>query len=242
MKRIFAIITAGVILFFSSCNSNGKETEATTTDSTTTTTAGVDTTTVAEPAFTPFKVFMVHHHVKNFDTWKAAYMAHDSMRQAYGITHYVIGRELGDSNMVMVIDKMNDEKRAKEFAGLPKLKEAMQKAGVNSAPIFSYVNVIRNDDSKIDQKDRIMIAHKVKDFDTWLKAYDGEGKATREANGMIDRGMARGIDDSNMVYIVFAVTDMAKAKARAASPELKKIMMDAGVMGQPKVYFYKLVE
>ncbi len=57
---------------------------------------------------------------------------------------------------------------------------------------------------------------------------------------MIDRGLARGIYDSNMIYIVFAITDIAKAKARIASPKLKKIMMDAGVQGPPKIYYYRL--
>ena len=194
------------------------------------------------PAFTPFKVFLIQHHVKNFDAWKVGYLAHDSVRQAYGITKYGLGRGTADSNMVTVFDKMDDENKAKEFAKLPNLKEAMQKAGVNSTPTFSYATVIRNDDSPIDQKDRVMVSHKVKNFDAWLKVYDAEGKDTRAANGMIDRGMARDLDDSNMVYLVFAITDMAKAKARVASPELKKIMTDAGVIGQPKIYFYKLVE
>lgn len=243
MKRLSAIVTAGLILFISSCNSGGKETESTATD-TTATTASADTTTpiMTPPAFTPFKVTIIQHHVKNFDTWKAAYLANDSLRQAYGITHFVFGRGLNDSNMVMIIDKITDENKAKEFSKLTALKAVMQKAGVNSMPTFSYANVVRNDDSQIDQKDRIMVVHKVKDFDTWLKGYDAEGKDTRAANGMIDRGLARDMDDSNLVSIVFAVTDMAKAKARAASPELKKLMMDAGVIGQPKVYFYKLVE
>ncbi|MGH2647464.1 MAG: hypothetical protein ACRDE8_07845 [Ginsengibacter sp.] len=243
MKRISAIISAAVIVFFSSCNSNGKETEATTTD-TTATTAAADTSSpvMTPPAFTPFKIFMVRHQVKNFAKWEAGYMANDSLRQVYGISHFVIGRGLDDSNMVYVIDKMTDESKAKEFAKLPNLKEAMQKAGVVGVPTFSYSNVIRSDDSPIDQKDRIMVAHKVKDFDAWLKVYDAEGKETRAANGMVDRGLARDMDDSNMVYIVFAVTDMAKAKARSTSPELKKLMTEAGVIGQPKIYFYKLVD
>ncbi len=236
MKRISAIFSAGVILFFSSCNNSGKEKGETKMGDTTAATV------VTAPSFIPFKVFMVQHTVKNFDKWKAAYLAHDSIRQMSGITHYVFGRGLADSNSVIVIDKMNDVKKAKELSASPNLKEAMEKAGVTGPPKFSYAEVIRNDDAKIDQKERIMVAHKVKDFDAWLKVYDGEGKATRQANGMLDRGLARGVDDPNMVYIVFAVTDMAKAKARMASPELKKVMTDAGVEGPPQIMFYRLVE
>ena len=185
---------------------------------------------------------MVQHKVKNFDKWKKGYLAHDSMRKAYGISHFVFGRGLADSNMVIIVDKINDVKKAKDFSVLPNLKDAMQKAGVSGPPKFSYLDVVRNDDAKIDQKDRVMVMHKVKDFDTWLKAYDAEGKAARAANGMIDRGLARGVDDPNMVYIVFAVSDMAKAKARSNSPELKKLMTDAGVVGPPQFMYYKLVD
>jgi hypothetical protein len=35
------------------------------------------------------------------------------------------------------------------------------------------------------------------------------------------------------------VADLAKAKARLAVPALKKIMMDAGVVGKPSITFYK---
>jgi len=194
---------------------------------------------VASP---PFKIIMIKHAVADFDKWKAGYMAHDSVRKAYGITHFVIGRGLDDPNMVVIIDKIADVQKAKDFSMLPELKEAMQNAGVTSQPTFAYSNVIRNEDAKIEQKDRVMVAHHVKDFKTWLKGYDAEGKKKRMENGLLDRGLAQGIDDPNMVYIVFAITDMAKAKARINSDELKKLMTDAGVDGPPEIFFYKLVD
>ena len=87
-----------------------------------------------------------------------------------------------------------------------------------------------------------MVVHKVKDFDTWLKAFDAEGKAARAQYGLMDRAVGRDLDDPNIVYLAFAVTDMAKAKARSTSPELKKIMEDAGVIGAPVQYMYKVDE
>jgi hypothetical protein len=59
---------------------------------------------------------------------------------------------------------------------------------------------------------------------------------------LTDRGLARGIDDQNMVYIVFAITDKEKATARMNSEELKKIMTDAGVDGAPQIMYYNLAE
>lgn len=247
MKRISATFAAASMLLLFSCNNNPKEKTDTKMDDTavsaTTTTTPVAAEPVAkEPVFTPFKIFMVQHKVKNFDKWKVGYLAHDSMRTVYGISKFIMGRGMQDSNTVIVMDKMTDVQKAKDFAKMPGLKEAMMKAGVIGAPTFTYADVIRNDATPIAQKERVMVAHKVKDFDAWLKVYDAEGKATRAENGIMDRGMARGVDDANMVYLVFAITDMAKAKARMNSPEMKKVMTDAGVIGPPKVMFYRLVD
>lgn len=113
---------------------------------------------------------------------------------------------------------------------------------MTGTPSFDYIEVVRNNDSVIEQKERMLVAHKVKDYDAWLKAFDGEGSATRAGYGLLDRGIARGIDDPNMVYVLFAVTDLAKAKARGQSEELKKLMADAGVVGPPKMHLFKLVD
>ncbi len=190
--------------------------------------------------FQPFKVLVIQHPVENFSVWKDAYEAHDSIRKAYGITSFQIGRGMEDSNMVTVIDKIEDIQKAKEFSSLNELKDAIHNAGVAGPPVFHYLDVIRNDNSKIEYFDRVMISHKVKNFADWLKVYDEEGTESRKANGLMDRGLARDIDDSNLVYIVFAITDMDKAKERMNSVALKKLMMDAGVEGPPTISFYRL--
>lgn len=233
-----AFFAAGALLFFISCNNgdNTKETKAV--DSTTTKMAP------AKAAFTPFKVMMGSLKVKSYYKFENAYMSHraDSMRSAYGIEKYRVGRETGDTNKMIIIEKMNDAAKAKDFTTMLG-KGMLQAGGVIGTPSFYYMDVVRNDDSKIDQTDRVLIKHKVKDYNAWLKVFDeGEGAAKRKENGLLDRGLGRGVDDPNMVYIVFAITDMDKAKARMNSPELKKLMMDAGVEGTPEFHFYKLVE
>lgn len=233
MKKISSIIVAASILFFSSCNNGGKEKEETPPKDSTTAKAP------EKPAFTPFTVMLVQHPVKNFDKWLPVYKGHDSVRQQYGLTELGVSRGLDNPNMVYLAFRANDVQKAKEFAVLPNLKETMQKAGVTAPPTISYLTVIRDDTSKIDQKERVEVAHHVKDFDAWLKVYDGEGKDTRAANGLIDRGLARGVDDPNMVYILFAISDLKKAKARINSPELKKLMTDAGVDSPPTINFFK---
>ena len=196
----------------------------------------------APAAFKPFKLMVVKHKVANFAKWEAGYLAHDSIRNAFGISKYRLGRGLEDSNMVIVINIITDIAKTKEFIASPGLKKAMENSGVVGAPSISFLDVVRNDSSMIDQKERLIVSHKVKDYDTWLKAFDNEGTATRKSFGLMDRALARGIEDANMVYVAFAITDMEKAKARSASPEMKKIMTDAGVTGTPDIFMYRIVQ
>lgn len=236
MKSISAFFASGLLLFLFSCNSGEEKKEEPKTDTTTAIAPAPE-----KPAFSPFKIARIRHHVKDYAKWLPFYKGNDSLRMAHGISQFIIGRGLEDSNTVIIINKIADVQKAKDFAKLPDLKAVMQKAGVNSQPTFDYSEVIRNDNSVIEQKDRLIVSHHVKDFAAWLKVFDAEA-AQRPTYGLIDRGLARGIDDPNMVYVVFAISDMAKAKARSASPELKKLMTDAGVDSKPGMLFYKIVD
>lgn len=238
MKRFSLLLASALMIASYSCN-NGEEAKKEEPKP-------ADTTAKAEapqpPAFSPWKVLIIKHMVKDYAKWLPIYKDHDSARMKFGISQYIIGRGLDDSNMVIVLDKIEDFQRAKDFSKTPDLKSAMQKAGVTGQPAVEMANVIRQDMTDIPQKDRLMVSHHVKDFDAWLKVFDGEGKDARASYGLVERAISRGADDSNMVYIVFAVTDLEKAKARAKSPELKKLMDSAGVDGPPKALFYKIVD
>jgi hypothetical protein len=238
MKITFTMIALIAMFTFTSCKKESDKevtTEATVSDT---------LATVADetPAFEPFKVMAVSHIVKDFDTWKKSFDEHESMRTANGITLRAMGRDMKNPNKVFIFLKIDDVQKAKNFSMSPKLKEAMQKGGVVSKPEIIYVDVFRFEESPAEFKDRIRISHKVKDFDTWLKAYDAEGIETRSSNGLIERAIARNIDDPNFIHVTFAISDMAKAKARLKDPALKKIMTEAGVISEPVIEFYTSVE
>jgi quinol monooxygenase YgiN len=238
MKTTFTMIALLAMFTFTSCKKESDKditTEATVID----TIAPVAEKT---PVFEPFKVVAISHIVKDFDTWKKGFDEHESMRADNGLTKISVCRNMGNPNKVLIFLKVADLKKAKDFAASPNLKEAMQKSGVMSKPEMVYVDVVRFEESPAEFKDRIRVGHKVKDFDAWLKVYDAEGKETRAANGLIDRALSRNIDDPNMIYITFAVSDLAKAKARLADPALKKIMTEGGVISKPVIDFYTSVD
>jgi len=239
MKRISLMLTTLMGLMLFSCNNEAAKEESKTADSVA---AAATPEAEVKPAFTPFKVVAIQHKVKNFDKAVAGYFSRDSLLKAYGITHFVFARDLKDSNQVFAIDRIEDVEKTKTFFENAKVKEAMAKAGVSRPPGYSYAEMVRSDQSPRKYAEGLSVAHHVKDFDAWVKAFDAEGPATRAANGVIDRGMARDFYDPNTVYLTFEVSDMAKAKARMASPELKKIMADAGVDSPPTIRWFKVVQ
>lgn len=82
----------------------------------------------------------------------------------------------------------------------------------------------------------LIVRHKVKDFATWKKAFDGHAAAQRAA-GLTSPHVYRSTDDRNETVIVFNMRDAAGAKKFAASADLKSTMASAGVVDQPTMYF-----
>jgi len=186
------------------------------------------------------KVLIVQHPVADYDLWRPYFDNDDAARKGYGITTIGVGRAIDNPNDLILYFKIEDTAKVNTFMSQPELKAIMDSAGVTGAPTSEYLNSLRNDTLKTDITDRILVKHKVKDFDAWLKVYDDEGMDKRKSFGLVDRALGRGMDDPNMVYIVFAVSDWDKANARMQSEELKKIMTDAGVEGPPTFTKYKI--
>ena len=234
-KFFSAITLVAGSLFFSSCNGDEKKTDNVTvsTDS-----SAVNKT---EPPAKPGNLVIIKHKVANFAKWKTAYESHDSTRLAYGLHNYIVARGLKDSNMVMVVLKMDDTTKAKQFAALPDLKTAMQKGGVMGAPSFLYLDVQMLDTSSNASPTRVIVTHKVKDWDAWKKSFDSH-KQTRLDAGMTDRAISYSVGDTHTVTVAFVINDMKKAEAFMASKDLKDKMAESGVTGPPDIFFYNVVQ
>src|SRR5258708_1293013 len=182
-----AFLTA--VLFFFSFGGKEKKTSTYKTNRENNTPTSTTTTPAVSPAtiFTaPKSMFVVTHQVSNFAKWKASYDSHDSMRLAFGLHSYVIGRGVEDSNTVLVAVKADDMAKAKAFAKDPSLKAAMQKGGVTGAPSMSFVTMTFQDTATINSTLRSRTTFTVKDWDAWQKAFE-DGKQERIDNGLISR-------------------------------------------------------
>jgi hypothetical protein len=185
----------------------------------------------------PFDMAEITHTVKDYARWRPDFDADSTDRKETGMQTLAVGRGIDSANRVVIALKLSDVTKAKAFVAAPKLKYIMAKAGVSSKPDVKFFHVIRFNPNS-HEKQWVLVTHKVKDFDAWVKVYDGEGTAKRASEGMVDVVLARGIDDPNLIQIVFDITDMAKAKAAIFSDEKKKLMMSAGVTGAPLIQFY----
>jgi hypothetical protein len=82
----------------------------------------------------------------------------------------------------------------------------------------------------------MIVTHKVSDFAKWKASYD-EHDSMRLVHGIHSYVIGRGVQDPNMVLVAVKADDMAKAKAFAKDPSLKKAMQKGGVIGTPSISF-----
>lgn len=240
--KFLSSIAMGLIMtaFFNSCN-QGEEKKA---DEPAVISADTSTTRPMEPApaTKPGNFLLIRHKVVNYAKWLAAYESHDSARLANGLSNYILGRGTGsDSNSILVALKMADVNKAKEFTASAGMKDRMQKAGVTGAPTMYFVEAVTMDTSTNSATTRVIMTHKVKDWDAWKKEYDSHKQIRLDA-GLVERSVGHIVDDNHMVTLVFAVTDMAKAKAFMASKDLKDKMTAAGVEGPPTIFYYNVAK
>ena len=237
VKFLAAITVAAGMLFLSSCNSGeDKKTEASSAD---TTEVKAETPAPTTPVTSTFMT--IKHKVANYEKWKPVYDSHDSIRQSNGLHNYVIARGTEDPNMILIALRMDDVDKAKAMVASQEMKDRMKKAGVVGPTTFDYLESVMNDTTAIQETARLMVKHKVKDWEAWKKAFD-EHKQARVDAGLTDRVVGYTIGDNHNVTLVFSVADMAKAKAFINSKDLKDKMNEAGVEGPPSFFFYKIVE
>jgi ABC-type sugar transport system substrate-binding protein len=82
----------------------------------------------------------------------------------------------------------------------------------------------------------MFVRHEVADYATWRKAYDGF-RATQQKLGVVAQAVYQSTDNPNDVTVTHDFKSLDKAKAFAASPELKAAMEKSGVKGAPQVWF-----
>jgi len=84
----------------------------------------------------------------------------------------------------------------------------------------------------------VIITHEVADWATWKSHFDAH-EGARKVAGILGHHINRGLDNPNRVTLYLAVSDIGKARAFAASPDLQNAMVAGGVKGAPTVVWVK---
>ena len=82
----------------------------------------------------------------------------------------------------------------------------------------------------------LFVRHDVADFGTWKQAYEAFNPE-RESMGVTGHGVYQAEDNPNNVTIYHHFESMDAAKSFMESERLREIMMEAGVRGEPDIWF-----
>lgn len=187
--------------------------------------------------FKPFNVAVSKFTVNDYSEWKRFYNEDSTIRKSNGMNAIAVANSIYNSTTVITAYVINDVEKVKSYVGSIEFQEKARKAGVTNHQTFDFIQVIRFNPPKYNL-DFLEYSIKVKDFDQWLKAYDTEVASQRLEYGLIDEVVARGIDDKNLVHLVFLISDIEKAKKMMSSKKIKKRMLEQGVTVMPTIEYY----
>jgi hypothetical protein len=86
----------------------------------------------------------------------------------------------------------------------------------------------------------MVVIAKVANYAKWKPQYDAHDSA-RQAAGLKNYVIGRGMKDSNTVLVALKMADTAKAKAFGRSKDLMEKMKKSGVIGKPAVMYINVV-
>ncbi len=84
----------------------------------------------------------------------------------------------------------------------------------------------------------VIVTHEVADWSTWKTEFD-KHEGARKAAGILGHHINRGLDHPNTLSVYLAVSDLARAQAFTASPDLQGVMAAAGVKSVPTAVWVK---
>jgi hypothetical protein len=187
--------------------------------------------------FEPFNVAVSKFTVNDYSKWRLIYNEDTTIRKNIGMNTIAVGLSIYNPNDLITAYVISDVDKVITYVGSNEFQEKAKKAGVSNKQTFDFIQVIRFIPPKANL-DFLEYAIKVKDFDQWLNAFDAEGATKRLEYGLIDEVVACGIDDKNLVHLVFLISDIEKAKKMVNSKITKKSMLNQGVTLMSTFEFY----
>jgi hypothetical protein len=83
---------------------------------------------------------------------------------------------------------------------------------------------------------KVVMRHKVKDYAAWRPRFDAD-LGRQNAAGLTHPQVLRADGDPNELVLVWDCADATIARNFLTSPDLKEVMIEAGVLDKPSIYF-----
>ena len=96
---------------------------------------------MTKPAQKGKVLVIVTHEVKDYAAWRKGYDADESNRKHAGFKVSGVYADVNNPNMVTVVGEFSSAEAANGFATSPKLKEAMDNAGVIGKPDVKILTI-----------------------------------------------------------------------------------------------------
>ena len=77
---------------------------------------------------------IVQHHVADYERWYPVFIEHGTVRRNHGAQGHTVYRGAKDSNDLLVVNSFASADGAQSFMADPSMKEALDRAGVDSQP------------------------------------------------------------------------------------------------------------
>ncbi|MCH7515141.1 MAG: hypothetical protein IH947_14545 [Bacteroidetes bacterium] len=193
---------------------------------------------VEETASAPQNVtyLAINHDIEDWETWKAAFDAHEPNRMENDMEVSALFRSVENENNVWVVLRTKDHESAAAFASSEDLKTVMKENGVLGEPEFVYLDNKWFAEGEVEFPSHVAIIHEVADYDSWKNEFD-KGKPVRTENGFELRGISVTNDNPNKVWCLFACEDITMAKEYCGSDEFKQSLEKAGVTEEPRILY-----
>jgi hypothetical protein len=82
----------------------------------------------------------------------------------------------------------------------------------------------------------MFVRHDVREYDAWRRVYDAFA-AQHQAHGVRAEAVYQSVDNPNDVTVTNDFEDIEIARAFLESSEVRDTIQDAGVVGEPQVWF-----
>jgi len=184
----------------------------------------------------PIPAIAFIYQVSSWDDWKKKFDDDEEARAERGMETLGILVSTEDPEKVTVFIRTQGHDEPVTYTTSDEMQRQMVSYGVIGDPELFFFDIVEMPARKFPQKYRFMISHDVKDYEAWKQKFDEHNPDRLEA-GLEVTGIARGYENPENVSVMFAFDNMDEAKLFAESEELKNSMEEAGVLGDPLIYW-----